>query len=151
MDVEEELVRAFRVAGVEFPPYAAVGRTDIVGYHVAEDEVDVEHFAQFGGGEIVQQHGALADRFGERTGVADVAGVVEGAVVEPEAVESAAEIVAFRGGEEAAGGKVGFPFFEGVDFFEFLRGAACGDDLVDEGVGDGDVAVDVGGLGGVVG
>ena len=60
-------------------------------------------------------------------------GVVEGQGVEPEAVDGAAEGVAFGGCEEASVAVVCLPFFEGVDFFISPGYAAHFDDLLDQG------------------
>ena len=44
MDVEKQLVVGIWVAFLEFLADAAVGGADVVGYYVAEDELEVVHF-----------------------------------------------------------------------------------------------------------
>ena len=61
VDVEEELVFALWKAFVEFLLDFAVGGADVVGDHVFHHHVRVEHFGELGGGEVVEQEGAVAD------------------------------------------------------------------------------------------
>jgi hypothetical protein len=58
--------------------------------------------------------------------------IVEGAGVEPEAVDGAAEGVAFEVGEETAVGVVVLPFLEWVDVFVALGYSTGLDDLLKE-------------------
>lgn len=62
-----------------------------------------------------------------------MSGVVEGAGVEPDAVDCSSEAVALVGCQEAAAFEVVFPFFEGVDFAPFFCNAAMLYDLGEEG------------------
>lgn len=55
------------------------------------------------------------DEAGLGAGCADVRGGVEGDRIKPEAVEGAAESVAFHRGEEATVGVVDRPFFDRVE------------------------------------
>ena len=99
----------------------------------------------------MEQGGAIGEYGGVIAGIAGVVRVVEGAGKEPEAVDGSSEGVAFGVGKEATGGVVGFPPFEGVDFFPMFGTAADGEDLFDEGIGESNLAVLMRRLGGVVG
>lgn len=95
VDVEQELVVAFRVALVEFLPDLAVGGADVVGDDVLENAVDVEHFAEFDGAEVVEEKGAFVYDVRQVAGRADVLAGVEGSAEEPDAVDGSSERVAF--------------------------------------------------------
>jgi hypothetical protein len=135
-----------RVTFAEAMAHFAVGRADGVGDEVAEEEVGIVHFGEFGGGEVLEESGAFANDGRDGPGCACVGGGVEGAGVEPEAVEGAAEGVTFKVGEEAAVGVVVFPLFERVDIFVALGDSTGLDDLLKERLRDGYLASNVGRL-----
>ena len=76
----------------------------------------------------MKQSCALADNLGDATACAHMRGVMEGSRKEPKAVDGTTHEVTLCLRENAAVGKVGFPLFEGVDFFPALGNAADLDD-----------------------
>ena len=67
-----------------------------------------------------------------QAGGADVAGVVEGTRVKPEAVYCSAEVEAFRRGQKTAVLGVVFPFPRWIHFFPFLGCGTHCDELLQE-------------------
>lgn len=153
MALEEELLllRVVREAVPEAAPEGAVAGADMVLQHVADDQADVLDLGQLGRAPVVQEGGALEDVGAALAGGARVGRGVEGARVEPEAVDGAAEEAALGGGEEPARGEVVFPFRERVDGFPFLGDAADFEELVEQRGGGWRRAHQVRGLAGVVG
>lgn len=151
VDVEEELLLRVREALPEFALDGAVAGADVLLQHVAYHLAHIFHLGQFGCAPVVQELGTLEQVGAVHAGCAWVASVVEGARVQPETVNGAAEGVAFRGGEKAAVTEVVFPFLDGVDVFPFLGYAAHFEELVQERKGGGRRADEVRGLAGVVG
>lgn len=76
---------------------------------------------------------------------------MEGRVEEPQAVQSAAEIIALCSREQTAGSEVCLPLLERVHLLVLLRYSGGRNDLLDQGVGDGYFAADMGGLRWVLG
>lgn len=151
VDVEEEWLLRVREALAELALDGAVAGADVRLQHVADHLAHVFHLGQFGAAPVAQELGALELVGAVHAGCAGVASVVEGARVQPETVDGAAEGVAFGGGEEAAVTEVVFPFLDGVDVFPFLGYAAHFEELVQERKGGGHGADEVRGLAGVVG
>ena len=151
VDVEEQLLIGVRETFPEFPLDGAVAGADVVLQHIANDQPHIFHLRQLGRAPVVQELGALEHVVAVRAGRARVAGVVEGARVEPETVDGATQAVAFGRGEQAAVAEVVFPFLDRVDGFPFLCDAAYFEELLEKGEGEGDGADEVRGLAGVVG
>ena len=95
VDVEQELVVAFRVALVELLPDLAVRGAYVVGDDVFEYAVDVKHFAEFDGAEVVEEKGAFVHDVREVAGRADVLAGMEGSAEKPDAVDGSSKLVAF--------------------------------------------------------
>lgn len=149
--VEEQRVLGVRVVGVQGARDGAVAGADVVADYVAEDRGCVGDFAELARAPVVQQGGALQHDGPREPGFARVLRVVEGARVQPDAVDGAAEAVAFAAGEEAARFVVVLPFFEWVQVAPFRGDAAGVCHLLDEGEREGHAADYVGWLAGVVG
>ena len=151
VDVEEELLLRVREAFPEFALDGAVAGADVVLHHLAHHLAHVFHFGQVGCAPVAQELGALEHVAAVRARRARVARVVEGARVQPETVDGAAEGVPLGRGEQPAVAEVVFPFLGRVDVFPFLGYAAHFEELVQEREGGGHGADEVCGLAGVVG
>lgn len=90
--------------------------------------MDIEHFGQLVGGEVVEKSGAGDDSFHGKARTAVVVGSVESFREEPEAVEGAAGEEAFVGGQKTAIGVVSIPFLLWIEGFPGLGDAADGED-----------------------
>ena len=150
VDVEEELVLRVGKPLAELALDGSVAGADVVLEDFADDEAHVLDLAELRRGPVVQQLGAFVEYGAEKPRRARVLSIVESAGVEPEAVDCAAELVALGICEEAPGGEVCAPPFEGVDVGPFVGDAADVQDLGYQGEGYWHAAWDVCWLGRIV-
>ena len=89
MDVEDQLLLGVRKALPEFARNGPVAGTYVRLQHLAYDLLHVLDLRQLGRAPVVQEFGALEHVVSVRAGRPRVSDIVEGAAVEPEAVECA--------------------------------------------------------------
>lgn len=94
VDVEKQLVLLIGMAFVEPSRDGPVRRTYIALHDIPQHGMHVCDLSELLGGPVVQEFGALLDHQGTHAVFARVLAVVEGAGVEPEPVEGAAEAAA---------------------------------------------------------
>lgn len=97
MNVEKKAMFISRVSLFEFASDGAVGRTDIRLYDFAYDVVDVCNLREVTRGPVVQEGSALEEDEACGAEFAGVSGVVEGAGVEPDAVDCSSKAIALVG------------------------------------------------------
>ncbi|KAI7408318.1 hypothetical protein KC328_g88 [Hortaea werneckii] len=147
VDVEEELVVAFRVALVELLADLAVGGAYVVGDDVLQDAVHVEHLAEFDSAEVVEEQGAFVHDVRQVAGRADVLASVEGSAEEPDAVDGSSERVALGRSQESACRVIVLPLLKRVHIFPLLCDLADSPDIFQQGIAHGNISLRISGLG----
>lgn len=122
--VEDQRVFLAGVSFLEFAGNGAVGRADVAVHYLADDTLHVCHLSELPCRPVVKESSASKEDRTCGSELAWVVRVVEGARVEPYAVNGSSDPVPFLMGQKAAALVVVLPFLERVYVAPFLSHAA---------------------------